>query len=69
VKGLAESGQLAATVRIPDAAGPLRVEADLRTRRLSTSVTVEAPREGKPLTRVKWRCANSRTRPPTFASM
>ena len=46
VKGLAESGKLAATVKIPDAAGPLRVEADLRTRRLSTTVTVESPREG-----------------------
>lgn len=53
-KGLAEDGKLSAAVKIPDAAGPLRVEADLRTRRLSTSVTIDAPRDGRSLTRVKW---------------
>jgi hypothetical protein len=34
--------------------GPVGVHADLRTRKLSTSVTIDAPRDGRPLTRVKW---------------
>ena len=54
VKALAETGALQGTIRVPDAVGPITVNADLRTRRLSTSVAVEAPREGRPLTRVKW---------------
>jgi hypothetical protein len=54
VKGLAEAGTLAGSVRVPDAVGPLTDEADLRTRKVSTSVTVEAPRDGRALTRVSW---------------
>src|SRR5436309_3167491 len=30
------------------------VEADLRTQRLTTSVTLDAPQEGRPQTRVNW---------------
>jgi len=54
VKGLADDGVLRGTIRVPDAVGPLTVEADLRTRKLSTSVAVDAPKTGRPLTRVKW---------------
>ena len=54
VKALAETGALQGTIRVPDAVGPIAVNADLRTRKLSTSVAVEAPREGRPLTRVNW---------------
>lgn len=54
VKNLADTGTLSGTIKVPDAVGPLTVEADLRTRTLSTSVTIEASREGRPLTRVKW---------------
>jgi len=51
---LAETGTLEASIKVPDAVGPLTVEADLRTRRVTTSVTVDAPGEGRPLTRVNW---------------
>ncbi len=51
---LAESGGLQASIKVPGAVGPLSVEADLRTRRVTTSVTVDAPGEGQALTRVKW---------------
>jgi hypothetical protein len=51
---LAEAGTLQGTIKVPDAVGPITVQADLRTRKVSTSVTVVAPREGRPLTRVKW---------------
>jgi hypothetical protein len=54
VRSLAETGKLKGSVRVPDAVGDLTVEADLRTRRVTTSVTVEAPREGRPKTRINW---------------
>lgn len=54
VKGLAESGRLEAAVRVPDAVGALTVEADLRTRKVTTSVDVDAPREGRAKGRLGW---------------
>src|SRR4051812_31161242 len=51
---LAERGTLDAAIRVPDAVGPLEVQADLRTRKVITSVTVEAPGDGRPATRVNW---------------
>jgi hypothetical protein len=54
VRRLAANGQLAGTLRVPDAAGPVTVIADLRTRLVTTSVDVAAPREGRQLTRVNW---------------
>jgi hypothetical protein len=49
-KGLAD-GILACSIRVPDAAGPIGVEANLRTRRVTTTVEVAAPSEGRPRTR------------------
>ena len=54
VQGLAEAGTLQATIKVPDAVGPITVQADLRTRKVSASVGIDAPREGRPLTRIKW---------------
>jgi hypothetical protein len=51
---LAESGKLKASLRVPDAIAPIAVEADLRTRQVTTSVVVKAPRQHRPLTRVSW---------------
>lgn len=51
---LAERGLLEAAIRVPNAVGPLVVEADLRTRKVVTSVTVDAPGDGRPATRVNW---------------
>jgi len=42
------------SIRVPDAVGPIGVEANLRTRRLTTTVEIQAPREGRPKTRVNW---------------
>jgi hypothetical protein len=53
-QGLAESGMLSASIRVPDAIGALTVEADLRARRVTTSVTLDAPADGRPATRVSW---------------
>ena len=51
---LANGGTLEAAIRVPDAVGPLVVQADLRTRKVVTSVAVEAPGDGRPTTRVNW---------------
>jgi hypothetical protein len=51
---LADAGALVAAIRVPDAVGPLVVRADLRTRKVVTSVSVDAPGEGRPSTRVNW---------------
>jgi hypothetical protein len=53
-KQLAESGTLAAAIKVPDAAGPLSVDADLRTKRVTTSVALTAPTDGRAQTRINW---------------
>jgi hypothetical protein len=53
-KRLAGDGVLGCSVRVPDAVGPLGIEANLRTRRVTTTVEVPAPKEGRPKTRVNW---------------
>ena len=54
VGGLAESGELWSTVRVPDAIGPLTIRADLRSRQTFLSVTLDAPRDGMVRTRFNW---------------
>ncbi|WP_380172965.1 TerD family protein [Kineococcus sp. DHX-1] len=51
---LVTSGELEATVRVPGAAGPVSVVADLRTSQIRSSVRVPAPQEGTPQRRVTW---------------
>jgi hypothetical protein len=54
VKELAETGRLSAALNVPDAVGPIMVDADLRTQLVTTSVAVDAPQEGRPQTRINW---------------
>jgi hypothetical protein len=63
VKRLEETKKLSASVRVPDAVGPITVEADLGTQRMTTSVAVDAPGEGRPLTRVNWMLRQLRDAP------
>lgn len=51
---LAGSGVLRGAVRVPDAVAPLALVADLKARQLTTSITVDAPREGGPAARIAW---------------
>ncbi|WP_158228357.1 TerD family protein [Pseudonocardia sp. MH-G8] len=51
---LAASGTLSATLRIPGAAGPVTMVADLRTGQIRTSIEVDAPREGGSSRRINW---------------
>jgi hypothetical protein len=51
---LARAGTLSATLRIPGAAGPVGVVADLRMAQIRTSVHVEAPPDGGGMRRINW---------------
>jgi hypothetical protein len=54
LKSLSEEGRLNGSFRVPDAVGAIEVEADLRARMTRTTVTVKAPKEGRPATRINW---------------
>jgi hypothetical protein len=54
VGSLVSHGQLTGTIRIPDTVGSVVVTADLRAGRVTCHVDVDAPREGRPATRVNW---------------
>ncbi len=51
---LAESSRLYAELQIPNVAGPLEVEVDLRARQIVVSTRIDAPREGRSRSRVSW---------------
>ena len=53
-KALAVSGELRSTLRVPDAIGPLEIRADLRSRQTFTSISLDAPREGRLRSRFNW---------------
>ncbi|MBT0773806.1 DUF2510 domain-containing protein [Kineosporia sp. J2-2] len=54
VSTLASSGTLTGVLRIPQAVGALTVTTDLRAGRVICHIDVEAPRVGRPVTRVNW---------------
>lgn len=54
VQSLEATGTLSGAVRVPDAVAPVAILADLRARQLVTSVSIAAPREGRPSSRITW---------------
>jgi hypothetical protein len=54
VASLASDGKLTGAIRIPHAVGPIVVTADLRAGQVICHVDIDAPREGRSATRVKW---------------
>jgi hypothetical protein len=62
---LVASGTLRGAIKIPYAVGPLVVTADLRAGRVTCHVDVDAPREGRPTTRVNWLVRQLRSAPET----
>lgn len=54
VTQLASSGVMTGGLKIPGAVGPLHVTADLRAGKIVCHLDVDAPREGRPTTRVNW---------------
>jgi hypothetical protein len=53
-KALATEGTLEATIRVPDAVGEMRLEADLKARQTTISIDVAAPTEGRSKSRISW---------------
>lgn len=51
---LVNSGRLYAALQIPNVAGPLLLTADLRSRQITVSTHVDAPKEGRSKGRVSW---------------
>jgi hypothetical protein len=62
---LAAAGVLRGAIKIPNAVGPLVVTADLRAGRITCHVDLDAPREGRPTTRVNWLVRQLRAAPET----
>lgn len=54
VESLVKNGKLSAAIRIPNAVAPLHVELDLRSGRITCHIDLDAPKEGRPTTRVNW---------------
>lgn len=54
VDSLVRRGALMGGLRIPNAVGPVQISADSQTSRLTASVEIDAPREGRATTRVNW---------------
>jgi hypothetical protein len=63
---LANSATLDATLRVPDAVGDLHIRADLRSRQTSTSVIVDAPRDGRVRSRITWLLRQLDNAPPAL---
>ena len=51
---LTETGKLTGTLRVPNAAAPIEITADLRASRVSCSMSVDAPAAGRSTTRLNW---------------
>ena len=60
---LVESGVMSASLKVPDAIGPIEVLADLRAGRISCRITLNAPAKGKNTTRVNWLVRQLNTAP------
>jgi hypothetical protein len=63
LKRIESEGILSSSFKVPGAVGPIEVEADLRARLTRVSVKLNAPKEGRPLTRVNWMLRQLRKAP------
>jgi hypothetical protein len=54
ITSLVNEGQMSGAIRIPDTVGNMVVTADLHARTVTCHVDIDAPREGRATTRVKW---------------
>ncbi|MCC2317115.1 hypothetical protein [Cellulomonas chengniuliangii] len=66
VTELAASGTFAGGIRIPGTVADIMVTADLRAGTVSCHLDVEAPREGRPTTRVNWLVRQLKNAPETL---
>ncbi len=63
---LASTGMMTGGLRIPGAVGPLHMTADLRAGKIVCHVDLDAPREGRPTTRVNWLVRQLKDAPDTL---
>jgi hypothetical protein len=63
VASLAANGTLTGSIRIPGAISPLHVTLDLRSGRVTCHADLDAPKEGRPATRVNWLVRQLKTAP------
>lgn len=54
LESLVSRGELTGAIRIPDTVAPIQLTADLRAGRITCHVVIDAPRQGRPTTRVNW---------------
>lgn len=66
VRRLVDDGCLVTSIRVPNAVAPIDVEVNLRTKEVTTSATVAAPREGRPATRINWLLRQMKDAPPAL---
>jgi hypothetical protein len=65
-KDLLDSGRLTGTIKVPATVSPLELTADLRSRQVETTVTLSAPKEGRPTARINWLLRQMREAPPSL---
>lgn len=54
IAGLVDDGELTGAIRIPDTVAPIHVTANLRASQITCHVDLDAPKAGRPTTRVNW---------------
>jgi hypothetical protein len=54
LESLVSKGELGGAIRIPNTVAPIHVTADLRAGRITCHLDIDAPKEGRPTTRVNW---------------
>jgi len=54
VDSMVSEGTMPGAIRIPDTIGDLELKADLRAQQIVASVSLNAPRQGRPMTRINW---------------
>jgi hypothetical protein len=68
VASMAATGVLEGAIRIPNTIGPLVVTVDLRANKVTCHIDIDAPKEGRPPTRVTGWCGSSSTLPTPCGS-
>lgn len=54
IASLVSAGELTGAIRIPNTIGPIHLTANLRSGKTTCHLDLDAPKEGRPLTRVNW---------------
>jgi len=64
VDAMVKQGLMPGAIRIPNTVGDITLNADLRAQQIVASVTVRAPKTGRPMTRINWLLRQLKTSSP-----